>query len=259
VPAFYGECEPAPELRPLLASYWIFRATAPLPPGFEHSVPPDGAVSLAILPGGHVMAVGPRTEPMRPPVREGDVIYGARFWPGAAAAVLAIDVSRLRNGALPARELLPGGLPERLRAALAPRPSDEEAARILDEVLAPLAACRERLDAAVMRSVFAIIEARGQLAVSTLGRDAGLSERQLRRRFARAVGLSPKEFARVRRLRSSILDALSSPQRRWALLAAACGYADQAHLVREYKRLSGLAPEAFVTHLERIRHANVRP
>ena len=192
-------------------------------------------------------------------MREGDVLYGSRFWPGAAAAVLSTDVARLRHGALPLPEVLAGVVPERLRAALAPRPSDEDAARILDEVLSPLAACRERLDAAVMRSVFAIIEARGQLSVSALSRDAGLSERQLRRRFARAVGLSPKEFARVRRLRSSILDALGSPQRRWVELAAACGYADQAHLVKEYKRLAGLAPEAFVAHLERIRHGNVRP
>lgn len=259
MPVFYGELEPAPDLRPLFASYWVFRVAGPLPEGFEHSVPPDGAVSFAFLASGRVMAVGPRTEPMKPPVREGDVLYGVRLWPGAAGAVLATDVRRLRNGALPLEALLAGDVPERLRAALAPRPPDEEAARRLDEVLAPLTACRPRLDAAVMRSVFAIIEARGQIAVSALSRDAGLSERQLRRRFARAVGLSPKEFARVRRLRSSIEDALGSPQRRWVELAAACGYADQAHLVKEYRRLSGLAPEAFVAHLERIRHGNVRP
>ncbi|HET8643961.1 MAG TPA: helix-turn-helix transcriptional regulator, partial [Vicinamibacteria bacterium] len=242
---FYGEFDPAPELRPLFASYWVFRAGGVLPAGFEHTVPPDGAVSLTVLPSGFVMAVGPRTEPMRPPVSAGDVVYGARLWPGAAAAVLRTDVFGLRNRALPLGDLLPGAEPGRLAAALRERPEDEEAVRRFDAVLAPLADRAQALDAAVMRAVFAILEARGQVAVSELARGAGLSERHLRRRFVRAVGLSPKELARVWRLRASLLDALASPQRRWVELAAACGYADQAHLVKEYKRLSGLAPEAY--------------
>lgn len=255
-PLFYGEFDPAPELRPLVASYWIFRVTGPLPPGFEHTVPPDGAVSIAFIPAGRLMAVGPRTEPMRPPVREGDAIYGVRFWPGAAAAVLRTDVSRLTNSALPLEALVPGELPARLRAVLSGRPADDDAVRLLDAALAPIQACCESLDTAVMRAAFAILQARGQLAVSELGRGAGLSERHLRRRFIQAVGLSPKEFARVRRLRSSLLDALETGQR-WVELAAACGYADQAHLVKEYKLLSGLAPEAFLAHLARIRHGQI--
>lgn len=259
MPVSYGEFDPTPELRPLLASYWIFRAQGPLPPDFEHSVPPDGAVSFFARRHAPPFVMGPRTEPLRPPVRTGDVVYGTRLWPGAARVVLRADVSRLRNRIVPLEEVMPAEWARGFAAALAGEPADQEAVSRLDQVWAPLVARRADLDRAVMRAVFTIIQSQGQVAVARLAAEAGLSERHLRRRFVQAVGLAPKELARVRRLRSSIVEALGSPQRRWVELAAASGYADQAHLVREYKRLSGLSPEAFLAHLERIRHGHVTP
>lgn len=257
---FYGEFDPAPELRPLLASYWVFRVEGALPPGFAHSVPPDGAVSLSIPRRlGFPLVVGPRTEPLWPPIEDGDLIRGVRLWPGAAAAVLQCDVSRLRNQIVPLEQLMPGSWAGAFRSALADDPDDEEAVRRFDRLWSPLVERAAALDPVVMRTVFTVIQAQGQVTVAGLAADAGVSERHLRRRFTAAVGLSPKEFARVRRLRSSIVEALGAAQRRWVELAAACGYADQAHLVKEYRRLAGLAPEAFLSHLARIRHGRVTP
>jgi AraC-like DNA-binding protein len=260
MPVSYGEFEPAPDLRPLVASYWVFRVEGTLPDGFLHSVPLDGAVSLFVSRRvGLPLVLGPRTEPLRPPVAEGDLIHGVRLWPGAAAAALRTDVPALRDQVVPLERVMPGDWAQRFRAAVADADDDETTVRRLDEAWAPLVARRADLDAAVMRAVFAIVHAQGRIAVGRLAQECGLSERHLRRRFVAAVGLSPKELARVRRLRASLVEALADPQRRWVELAAACGYADQAHLVREYRRLSGLAPEAFLAHLERIRHGRVTP
>jgi AraC-like DNA-binding protein len=261
MPVSYGEFEPAPDLRPLIASYWVFRVEGALPDGFAHSVPLDGAVSLFFSRRiGVPLVLGPRTEPLRPPVVEGDVVHGVRLWPGAAAAALRADVPALRDQVLPLERVLPGDWAERFREAVAlDAGDDEQTVRRLDEAWAPLVARRADLDAAVMRAVFAIVHSQGQVPVGRLAAECGLSERHLRRRFVAAVGLSPKELARIRRLRASLVEALGDPQRRWVELAAACGYADQAHLVREYRRLSGLAPEAFLAHLERIHHGRVTP
>lgn len=260
MPVSYGEFEPAPELRPLVASYWVFRVEGALPEGFSHSVPLDGAVSLFVSRRvGVPLVLGPRTEPLRPPVVEGDLVHGVRLWPGAAAAALRTDVPALRDRVVPLAQVMPGDWAERLRAAVADTADDAATVRGLDEALSPLVARRVDLDAAAMRAVFAIVQAQGQVAIGRLAQECGLSERHLRRRFVAAVGLSPKELARIRRLRASLVEALADPQRRWVELAAACGYADQAHLVREYRRLSGLAPEAFLSHLERIRHGRVMP
>ena len=72
--------------------------------------------------------------------------------------------------------------------------------------------------------------------------DLGLSERQLRRRFADAVGYGPKTLARVLRFQRFLELARGGDD--LARLAFAAGYADQAHLTRECGRLAGRTPPA---------------
>ena len=83
-----------------------------------------------------------------------------------------------------------------------------------------------------------------------LARDLGLGERQLERVFVERVGLGPKAFARVARLQAFLphLDGAGG-RTSWAALAVGLGYADQAHMVREIKRLAGVTP----TELARAR------
>jgi len=79
------------------------------------------------------------------------------------------------------------------------------------------------------------------VSVDRLASDAGLSARQLERRFAMAVGLAPKVFARIARFQqvAGLLDAAPD-----ALSAAAvrCGYYDQSHLARDVRAFTGRTP-----------------
>jgi AraC-like DNA-binding protein len=84
--------------------------------------------------------------------------------------------------------------------------------------------------------------------------EVSVSSRHLLRLFRENVGLTPKELARVLRLRSACLLVLGTPDRSWADLSALSGYADQAHLVREFGRLLGLTPRRAVALLRLIRH-----
>jgi AraC-like DNA-binding protein len=101
--------------------------------------------------------------------------------------------------------------------------------------------------------------------VAELGAELGISERQLRRRFADAVGYGPKTLARILRFQRFLALAADEAAQggsgapvasyRWAPpprvdlagLAFAAGYADQAHLTRECRRLAGRTPAELVT------------
>jgi methylphosphotriester-DNA--protein-cysteine methyltransferase len=56
-----------------------------------------------------------------------------------------------------------------------------------------------------------------------------------------AVGLSPKLFSRLQRF-NHVFRVLETSVSNWAQTAAACGYYDQAHLIRDCKRFSGTTP-----------------
>ena len=84
--------------------------------------------------------------------------------------------------------------------------------------------------------------------VRDLARRFDLSERQLRRRIEAAVGYPPRTLARILRFQRFLGAARSSGSsgHDLARLAAEAGYADQAHLTRDSRRLAGLPPGALL-------------
>ncbi|MEV4343895.1 helix-turn-helix domain-containing protein [Actinoplanes sp. NPDC049596] len=84
----------------------------------------------------------------------------------------------------------------------------------------------------------------GSVSVATVAAEVGWSGRHLTDRFRAEVGLRPKEAARVARF-DRARRALR-PGRRLADLAAGFGYADQSHLVREFRALAGCTPSGWL-------------
>jgi AraC-like DNA-binding protein len=102
-----------------------------------------------------------------------------------------------------------------------------------------------RIDTRVARAVAAIERRGGQGSIDAVLRESGTSPRQLERLFDEGIGLSPKRLARITRFQRA-LAALEHAERRGAgaTTALACGYADQAHFIRDFKALAGCPPGA---------------
>ena len=78
--------------------------------------------------------------------------------------------------------------------------------------------------------------------VAATARRLHIGERRLRTLFADGVGLSPKHFARIGRVRTVLATA---PDLRWADAAAAAGYYDQSHMTAEFRQVMGVSPAAY--------------
>ncbi len=78
--------------------------------------------------------------------------------------------------------------------------------------------------------------------VAAVAKSIGVSERQLRQLFRDDVGISPKRFARIARIRRA---AANAGRLGWAALAAEHGFYDQAHLNAEFRDLLGATPRDF--------------
>jgi AraC-like DNA-binding protein len=82
---------------------------------------------------------------------------------------------------------------------------------------------------------------RGLTRVAAVAADVGWSTRHLEQRFRGEFGITPKSAVRLTRFERSV-EAVRDPRRRLADVAAECGYADQAHLARDWRELAGLPP-----------------
>lgn len=98
-------------------------------------------------------------------------------------------------------------------------------------------------DHGVLRAWHLLNRSSGTVTVQGLAQHIQWSTRHLEARFRRQIGLSPKRMARVIRVNRAIrqLTRGSSP----ASSALTCGYYDQAHLIREFKALTGTTPGRF--------------
>jgi methylphosphotriester-DNA--protein-cysteine methyltransferase len=79
--------------------------------------------------------------------------------------------------------------------------------------------------------------------VRAIARRLSISERHLRNLFTGAVGVSPKRFARIDRVRTVLARA---HHEHWAQLATEAGYYDQSHMSAEFREIMGVRPSAFI-------------
>lgn len=88
-----------------------------------------------------------------------------------------------------------------------------------------------------------VIASGGRTRISALAGEIGWSRKHLAAKFSDAIGIGPKTLSRIVRFNRAL--SLSKRQEDdWAGIAADCGYADQAHLVREFRQLAGETPTA---------------
>lgn len=259
----FHEIDPDPALSPYVWCYWEFTSPKTQQGPYLHRVMPDGCIHLAYARRNQqddpaLQLLGPRLGPLEVWIHPSEIYWGVKFWPGASGALLHIaagdvaipsDLARLH---LPPLATL---LEERLPTCL----TITEAAAVFDEVLLEAVSRATTPDPMVQAGVHAIIATEGRTRMSEIARQLGLSKRQFQRRFSSATGLTPKQFARIRRFRSSASNVLQSPPEAWGQVAATHGYADQAHMIREFTEFTGLSPTAFQKHISLIEHGDVTP
>jgi AraC-like DNA-binding protein len=87
------------------------------------------------------------------------------------------------------------------------------------------------------------LEAQGpSLKVDQISQQACISIRQLKRQFKERVGLSPKTYTKLMRLTMAWKFFENNPKSTWSHIAHQFKYADQMHLIRDFKEFTGVTP-----------------
>lgn len=247
--ALYHEDETSEALRPYIACYWSVASHITTDRcGIELRVIPDGCVDFVFTVsrnracGGLLVGAMESAMTVHP---EKDVeTFGIRFRPGGAMPFIRQPISDFRGKAVDLTELF-GPAAVLLFNRLNEVDNLRERIRILDAVMHQWAAALPPFpfDDSVANVLHKIYHTCGKISIRELAASEAVSTRHLLRRFETWTGYSPKLFCRVIRFQGAVHMIVGMQGLRAnADLATECGYADQAHFVREFRTLAGISP-----------------
>lgn len=184
-----------------------------------------------------------------------------RFRPGGAFPFLGFAVESL-NDTVDELDAVLRSVTASLRDRMLAAPTVEAKMAAVEDWLLQRAAWNLEPNAVVEYLTGRLFAPAG-IRITDVVQEIGYSQRHVLGLFRRWVGLSPKEFARIRRfqgvLRSvaesagsseptAVLDlrAAPPPEPDWAEVALAHGYYDQPHLMRDFRDFAGMTPRSYV-------------
>ncbi len=267
----YFERAPIPALADEVECIWFLSGEVPEGAPVTEKILPDGCPELILHrgnPGQLATAEGGFRRQARMSVagqlrrfvrlRLGPRVdlLGVRFHPAGAARVFGPHVDLFSESLVPLDSLHPS-LARACGAALEARSAAAAASRV-EAALVDVLPAATALDLAAHHAVTRLVQSAGRVRIAEVAAELGMTGRHLRRLFRPRVGLGPKELARVLRFQSVFQAVEHSPRAAWSRIALAAGYADQAHLIRDFADLAGSTPPRLLGSAGELTHAFTR-
>jgi AraC-like DNA-binding protein len=249
--------EPSPALAAWVDFCWILRWDLRGEPPHEQTILPHPNVNLGFEASGADIYGVDRRLFTRSLDGQGKAL-GVRFRPGGFRPFWGAPVSRLTDQVIPASQVFGAAAAETCELIMGASAdvAAEEDTQMAGHAEALLLSALPDPDPAAEEAgtlVALIIGDPALHRVDQLAQASGLTPRTLQRLFAEYVGVSPKWVMRRSRLHEAAQRADSGDPIDWGQLAADLGYADQAHLTRDFTATLGVSPARYSAAQRRLR------
>ncbi|MBL7744599.1 MAG: helix-turn-helix transcriptional regulator [Chitinophagaceae bacterium] len=254
----YQVYTPSRELQVFVKCFWTLEADSKEEPSRQR-VLPDGCMemifhygdlykqyfedgSFVVQPRSFIFGQITRYIEIEPTGASG--IVSARFHPEGLSPFLKIPVSALENKAVSMGDLF-GGKGHDLEKEILSATGNLQRIKIIEQFLLSLLADPGTADTITKNCVDAIFRSQGQIAVADLAGKMNINRRNIERKFAATVGMSPKQLSKAVRLQAALKMLQENNFSSLTSLAYDNGYYDQAHFIKDFKEFTGLSPKSF--------------
>jgi AraC-like DNA-binding protein len=261
--------QPAPPLAALVEDMWLYEHYES--PGAQERILPSGTFEMVFNLRSDALRVYDPSRPEHVRCLAGAIVsgpydryfvsdaaqevslIGVHFKPGGIFPFLRWPAGDLEGSHIDLSELWGTAAAAGLRDQLAHSAPAQKLALIEQALLARIVR-PSGPHPAVAQALRCVADRNGACRTGELARRAGLSERRFIEVFRAEVGVTPKLFSRITRFQHVLAVVDRSPRIDWADVAAAAGYFDQSHLIRDFVAFSGLGPAAYARRLKDLRH-----
>ena len=247
----YREIKPRAPLDSFVECFWTLEGDDPA--AQPERILPDGCVELILNFGARFsqhgdgerslqprnFLVGQMTGPILISPSGAVELIGIRFHPGGTLPFLRVPLHELTDQVVELASLS-SKLERELMSAAARAPSLPEKITALETFLTRCLLTNKHESTLTLLAARIVARA-GLVSVDQLANDAGISSRQLERRFLREIGVGPKLLGRIIRFQQ-VFRAVEMGNAAWSTIALECGYYDQAHLIRDFNQFAQQTP-----------------
>lgn len=247
----YREFQPSALLAPYIETYWTAYGFGE--PEESHRILPDGCVDIIFSLNSSVHF---GLNPFRPNIigtmttfcngsYTSDVnLVGIRFRPAGFTAFCRVPVYEFTDKRIDLT-LVESLFDERFYASLPEKGTTEEVIRHIDLYFIQKLNNIFSPEVQIAYSVNLIRQSNGLLLLNEIAGKSCLSLRHFERKFKIAVGISPKAFCKIVKFQYACDYLKTNKKASLFTTAVDCGYYDQAHLIKDFKALSGTPPSCF--------------
>ncbi len=200
---------------------------------------------LTLLPGNKQLSpfflYGQTLVPIELSVRGAFKLLIFRLNPAVPARLFKLTPKNINDDCydlVPHRAVKANGLLQQL-ACSSPQTQVNMITTFLNELVQQSA---NKIDRSVQQAIQIMLASKGVITIRQLREQLSMTERTMERRFTAAVGVTPKQFARIIQFQSSLTHISEEAHSRLIDAAYTYGFADQSHFIRTFKRYTGRTP-----------------
>jgi hypothetical protein len=256
----YQTFQPHPDLASLINCYWTLEVPADNDSQKQRIVP-DGCIEIAFILGNDIkrytsevefilqpraMVLGQTIEPFYIEPTGYVNTFAIRFYPYGFANFVNEPIKNLANKEIPIALLFEEKIAKELEQKIIRATNVKQRIEIIESFLLERLNDKSNVENIVKTTVNALLSTNGNAPIKTIHKKDLSKRRQLERKFAKQIGVSPKQLGKVIRLQTALKMLLNKEEGSLTHIVYESQYYDQVHFIKGFKEFTGASPTAFL-------------
>jgi hypothetical protein len=256
----YQTFEPHLDLKALINCYWTLEI-----PKMEETerqrIVPDGMIEMAFILGDDIkrytgeesfilqprsMVLGQTIEPFYIEPTGYVNTFAIRFYPYGFANFVTVPIRSLANKETQLEDLFGIETARALEKQIVEAKETVQRIEIVERFFLDKLSDQSVVDSVIKTTVDALLSSKGNTSIKEILKDDLSKRRQLERKFAKQIGVSPKQLMKVIRLQTALKMLLNETGESLTDIAYQSEYYDQAHFIKDFKEFTGVSPRKFL-------------
>jgi AraC-like DNA-binding protein len=175
------------------------------------------------------------------------------FQPSGINQLIGIPANEIKNDII-SIEYIFGVMASELKEKLIEKITIQDKISLLNNFFIGLLRNRKsRNDLIIQESLNYIVNKKGIISLDQLVKLTGYTERHIERKFNESIGISPKKFASITKLHNFIKNCNNGlVEKKLTTTAYEAGYADQSHLIKDFRKITGMTPTIYMDKSDKL-------